>query len=101
MNAEYWSILALFCSDVSQAISVRKVNSTSHTAPLLIKCLNFLNVAKTLLISRVSLRREEIKVQVQETFCLRSGIAQSPTDDCASMELCGVRITVEVRKGVV
>lgn len=79
---------------------MRKVNNTSHTGPVLIKCLNFLNVAKTLLISRVSVRCEEIKVQVQETFCIRFGIEQGPTDACVCMELCGIRITVKVRKGV-
>lgn len=78
---------------------MRKVNSTSPTALLLIRCLNFINVAKTLLISRVRLRCEEIEVQAQEMFCIRFGIEQGPPDDYVCVELCGIRITVK-RKGV-
>lgn len=92
-------MLVLFCSDVSQAISVRKVNSTSHIAPLLTKCMNFLNVARTFLISRVSFRCEEIEVQVQEMICIRYGIEQALLMTVC-VELRGIRITAKVRKGV-
>ena len=49
-------------------------NYTGHiSTTLIIKCMDFLSVAKTLLIGKVSFRCEEIEVQVQEMTCSRSG----------------------------
>lgn len=39
--------------------------------------MDFLSIAKTLLISKVSFRREEIEVQVQEMTCNRSGMEKA------------------------
>lgn len=76
-------------------------NCTVTSAPLLITGRTTSYVYKTLLISKVSFRCEEIEVQVQEMTCSRSGIEKAPlmtvfalssvgSESLKSEEGCGV-----------
>ena len=56
-------------------------------------------MAKTLLISRVHIRSEEVERQVQDVVCLRWGIEQA-SDDSACVELRVCHHKSENRRGL-
>lgn len=61
--------------------------------------MNVFSVAKTLLISRVSFRCEEIERQMQEMTCVRFGTEQRPLMAVFAGS-CGTTVAPRVRMGV-